>query len=85
MRPAELADDHTPTVPVIAHAINACRAMGWQIDQVCCIYPAVPFLLAFDLVAALRIMETDKVDYVFPVTGSSLQLSSGRYVNYPMV
>lgn len=68
VRPAELADDHTPTVPVIAHAISACQALGWRIDQVCCIYPAVPFLHGSDLVTALRMLETNDVGYVFPVT-----------------
>lgn len=43
VRPAELADDLTPTVPVIAHAVEACQAMGWDIEYACCIYPCVPF------------------------------------------
>lgn len=67
-RPAELADDHTPTVPVIAHAIDTCQGLGWQIDQVCCIYPTVPFLLESDLVSALRILLKNNLKYVFPVT-----------------
>ncbi len=68
VRPVELADDHTPTVPVIAHAIGACQALGWQVDQVCCIYPAVPFLQGADLVNALHMLETNDAGYVFPVT-----------------
>lgn len=67
VRPPELADDHTPTVPVISHAIGACEALGWQIDQVCCIYPAVPFILVDDLVAAMNLLETGTADYSFPV------------------
>lgn len=43
-RPAEPADDHAPTVPVIAHAVGTCQALDWQVDQVCCTYPAVRFL-----------------------------------------
>lgn len=68
VRPAELADDHTPTVPVIAHAIGACQALGWQVAQVCCIYPAVPFLQGADLVEALCMLEKNDGGYVFPVT-----------------
>ena len=67
MRPAELADDHTPTVPVVAHAIGACAQLGWTAQQVCCIYPGVPFLQATDLQAALALLE-EGADYTFPVT-----------------
>ncbi|MGI9315821.1 MAG: pseudaminic acid cytidylyltransferase [bacterium] len=66
-RPAELAGDHTPTVPVISHAIRACQGLGWKIDYVCCIYPTVPFLQSVDLVTALSMMEANTGDYVFPV------------------
>ncbi len=83
VRPAELADDHTPTVPVIAHAIGACQALGWRVDQVCCIYPAVPFLQGTDLVNALHILETNGVDYVFPVAAfpSAIQRALRRLPN----
>jgi pseudaminic acid cytidylyltransferase len=67
MRPAELADDHTPTVPVVAHAIAACRDIGWVAEQVCCIYPGVPFLQVPDLRTALDLLEQG-ADYAFPVT-----------------
>lgn len=66
-RPAELADDHTPTVPVIADAILRCEALGWQPDYVCCIYPCVPLMLCSDIDAALQALETSKCNYSFPV------------------
>ena len=44
MRPADLADDFTPTVPVISHAVREYFARGWTADYICCIYPCVPFL-----------------------------------------
>ena len=52
-RPAELADDLTPTVPVVAHAIRACLPQNGPGDVVCCIYPCVPLLAAEDLSRAL--------------------------------
>jgi pseudaminic acid cytidylyltransferase len=67
-RPAELADDYTPTVPVIAHAITACQAIGWSIDYACCIYPGVPFIQADDLKRALELLQTSQAAYSFPVT-----------------
>lgn len=65
MRSAELSDDHAGTVPVIAAAIRACAALGWNADQVCCIYPGVPLLQADDLVQALALL--DQADYAFAV------------------
>jgi pseudaminic acid cytidylyltransferase len=67
MRPHELADDTTPTVPVIAHAISACRALGWRVEIACCIYPAVPLLQAAHLVEALGLLNHGDVPYSFPV------------------
>jgi pseudaminic acid cytidylyltransferase len=68
-RPPELADDHTPTVPVIAHAITACNALGWEVRDVCCIYPGVPFISTEDLRAAHAQLTASGAHYVFPVTG----------------
>lgn len=67
-RPAELSDDHTGTVPVIAHAITVCQKLGWIIDKICCIYPCVPFMQVTDLTAGLNMLEQTKVDFVFPIT-----------------
>lgn len=69
VRPPELADDHTPTVPVIDHAVTACEAMGWAAEYVCCIYPGVPFIRQDDLRAALELLRNSTgADYSFPVT-----------------
>ncbi len=68
VRPSELADDHTPTVPVVAHAIQACQTLGWQIDYACCIYPGVPFIQVNDLKAGLALLKTSGADYCFPAT-----------------
>lgn len=68
MRPTELADDHTPTVPVVAHAIHACLQLGWPVEQVCCIYPGVPLTDAADIAQALALLEHGDTAYVFPVT-----------------
>jgi pseudaminic acid cytidylyltransferase len=67
LRPAALADDFTPTVPVIAHAIHAAAALGWSVDLACCIYPAVPLLRAESLVQALALLEASDAPYAFPV------------------
>jgi pseudaminic acid cytidylyltransferase len=68
IRPPELADDFTATVPVIAHGIKACRNIGWVFEQVCCIYPCVPFIQIDDLKGALARLTSGEADYCFPVT-----------------
>lgn len=68
MRPAGLADDLTPTVPVIAHAVEACQSMGWDIDYACCIYPCVPFLQITDLTDAFALMQKSDAHFAYPVT-----------------
>lgn len=67
-RDVKLSDDLTPTVPVISNAIHECQLLGWNVDYVCCIYPAVPFLQSDDLINALEILEKKETGYVFPVT-----------------
>lgn len=68
VRPEELANDYTATVPVVAHAIQACEELGWHFSNVCCIYPGVPFIDVDDLQGSLKRLETGGVDYCFPVT-----------------
>jgi pseudaminic acid cytidylyltransferase len=68
VRPAQLANDYTETVPVIAHAIEACRDLGWKFSQVCCIYPGVPFIQIEDLSGALVTMNNSQENYCFSVT-----------------
>jgi pseudaminic acid cytidylyltransferase len=67
VRSPELADDHTPTVPVIAHAIRACKDMGWSVEDACCIYPGAPFVLAEDICTGREMLEEGLSAYVFPV------------------
>jgi pseudaminic acid cytidylyltransferase len=68
LRPVELADDHTPTVPVIAHAIHVCeKILAGQIEYVCCIYPGVPFIEIGDLKESLALLHRFDADYCFPV------------------
>ena len=68
IRPAELANDFTATVPVVAHAIQACEALGWQFSNVCCIFPSVPFIEVNDLKGAFAKLTERGAEYCFPVT-----------------
>ena len=68
VRPAELANDFSATVPVVAHAIKVCEALEFQFSNVCCIYPSVPFIDTEDLKGALAKLVKTRADYCFPVT-----------------
>lgn len=67
VRPSALADDHTPTVPVIAHAISALADLGVSPELACCIYPCAPFLRSDDLVEGLKLMHACGADFVYAV------------------
>lgn len=69
MRPVELADDHTGTIPVIAHAVDWLQAQGETPDGVCCIYATAPFVTAEALQQGYRALhEQPDADYAFAVT-----------------
>ena len=68
MRPAELSDDHTGTIPVIRHAIEWHQHQGQTPERVCCIYATAPFVRAEDLKRGLRVLEETGCDYAFSVT-----------------
>jgi len=68
MRPKELANDFTATVPVVAHAIKMCEALEFEFSNVCCIYPSVPFIEIKDFQESLAKFIKQNSDYCFPVT-----------------
>jgi pseudaminic acid cytidylyltransferase len=68
LRPAELANDHTPTIPVIAHAIAWQNAQGPQAEEVCCIYATAPFVQAADLQRGLAVLREERAAFAFSVT-----------------
>ncbi|WP_394558658.1 pseudaminic acid cytidylyltransferase [Aquipseudomonas alcaligenes] len=68
LRPAELADDHTGTIPVIRHAVEWLNAQAHAVTQVCCIYATAPFIRAEDLQRGLHLLGESGSSYAFSVT-----------------
>jgi len=68
MRPSNLSDDHTATVPVVNHAIEQVTSLIGSVDHVCCIYPTAPFLSAKILSESYEKLISTASDFVFPVT-----------------
>lgn len=67
-RPANLADDYTGTIPVIAHAIDWQNQHGPAATQVCCIYATAPFVRPADLQRGLQALQSTDANYAFSVT-----------------
>ena len=69
LRPAELSDDHTGTIPVVAHAAGACGLSADSAeDLVCCIYATAPFVRAADLQDGLEVLVESGAEYALSVT-----------------
>ena len=68
MRPAELSDDYTGTVPVVAHAIEWHRQHREPPSVVCCLYATAPMLLPTALQRGLDVLMQSGADYAFSVT-----------------
>lgn len=68
IRPKNLSDDHTATLPVIAHAIKTLQEQGNTINAVCCIYATAPFIRPEDIAGAYKALIEQNKSYAFPVT-----------------
>lgn len=67
IRPSYLADDHSGTAEVVAHAISELTLNYPAIEYVCCIYPCVPLLMPQDLIRSYEMISNSDLDFVFPV------------------
>lgn len=69
VRPRELSDDYTPTVPVVRHAIEWAIANWGPVSNVCCIYATAPFVMSEDIKQAYtRLVSEQVTGYVFSAT-----------------
>ncbi|WP_348816164.1 pseudaminic acid cytidylyltransferase [Halomonas sp. H10-59] len=68
-RPAFLSDDHSGTIPVIAHAIDWLgEEERVRPEAVCCLYATAPFVKARDLHRGFMALKSEDADYAFSVT-----------------
>lgn len=74
MRPANLSDDFTPTIPVIRHAIDWFEDRGEIATEACCIYATAPFVRPSDIQAGLSALESTGGDYAVTVTPYSFPI-----------
>jgi pseudaminic acid cytidylyltransferase len=68
MRPPELSDDHTGTIPVVAHAVSWMARQVGPVEFACCLYATAPFVHAQDLRHGLDVLQRSDAQYAFTVT-----------------
>ena len=68
MRPAELSDDFTGTLPVIRHAVEWLNQNETTVAYACCLYATAPFVSAEDLKRGLQLIKGSGSSYAFSVT-----------------
>lgn len=68
IRPHNISDDETPTVPVISHAVKEIDRLYRNVDYACCIYPCSPFIKVSDLVKSFNLLKSSGENFVYPVT-----------------
>jgi len=85
LRPNNLADDFTPTVPVVRHAVKELMTKHPQIDEsseVFCVYPTNPFLNIDDLRQGIQSLEKDPhPSFVAPIVRYGYPIQRAILVN----
>lgn len=81
LRPVELSDDHTATIPVIAHAIDWQNSNGEQVTEACCLYATAPFVKCEDLRVGLEKLLLGDAVYVFTLTSFPYPIQRALRVN----
>ncbi|WP_442508746.1 cytidylyltransferase domain-containing protein [Novipirellula sp. SH528] len=67
MRPAELARDETPTMPVLQHAVQKLEEAGEQYDAICILQPTHPFRSADDIDRCVELLASSEADAVMTI------------------
>ncbi|MGH9802132.1 MAG: cytidylyltransferase domain-containing protein [Blastocatellia bacterium] len=65
LRPAELAEDATPTLPVVQHAVRFLESQGERFDAVCLLQPTNPLRRTSDIDGCIELLESAEADAVF--------------------
>ncbi len=67
LRPRELAEDSSPTLPVVQHALETLEYAGEQYDAVCLLQPTNPLRRSFDVDNCIELLEKTGADSVISV------------------
>lgn len=67
IRPPELAQDDTPTLPVLQHAVRALEEAGERYDAICLLQPTNPLRQSRDIDACIELLGQTGADCVVTV------------------
>lgn len=67
LRPAELAEDTTPTLPVVVHALHQMEERGENFDAICLLQPTNPLRRVEDIDACIQLLQETRADSVISV------------------
>lgn len=81
IRPKELSNDYTGTIPVIRHAIDWLVKQGSDPNLVCCLYATAPFVTAEYLQKGLQQLEETNAAYAFTVTSYAFPIQRAIKLN----
>lgn len=81
IRPKELSNDYTGTIPVIRHAIEWLVEQGVDTNLVCCLYATAPFVTAEYLQQGLQQLEDNNAAYAFTVTSYAFPIQRAIKLN----
>jgi len=81
MRPGALADDHTGTTPVTAHAIRWLNTQAEPVEHACCIYATAPFVTPGDIRKGHRLLTESQCDYALSVTTYAFPIQRAVRIN----
>ena len=75
MRPPELSDDFTPTIPVLRHAVEWATQHWGDVKLACCLYATAPFVQQTDLAKGFEKLSADpEAEFAFSVTEFSFPI-----------
>jgi pseudaminic acid cytidylyltransferase len=74
LRPKELADDFTPTAPVLLHALEQLHGLDMEYEFLCCIYPTAVFIRPQYILEGYHLIRGEKASTVFSVTSYSFPI-----------
>jgi pseudaminic acid cytidylyltransferase len=81
LRPQKLADDHTGTIPVIAHAVDWINQNVSEVTFACCLYATAPFIHPASIVQGLSKLKEKNADYAFTVTSYAFPIQRAVRIN----
>ncbi len=81
MRSEKTANDFATTVDVLDEVISEYKKRGKTFDELCCIYPCVPFLTADVINNAYEKFKTSGVDRLIPVVKYSFPIQRAFKLN----